>query len=127
MAIMLNEIVSPKERGRVRRHLRLRKRVIGTTERPRLVIHRSHLHFYASAVNDATGQTLLTLGTTAPEFRATSKKGGNVEGAAALGALFAQAVKAKGITKVAFDRGGYLYHGRVKAFADAARQQGLEF
>ena len=123
----LSVIQSPQEAGRVRRHFRLRKRLIGTAERPRLAVHRSHLHFYASAVNDMTGQTLMTLGTTAPEFRKTAKKGGNVEGAVTLGALFAQTAKAKGITKVAFDRGGYLYHGRVKAFADAARQHGLEF
>jgi len=118
---------SVKEAGRVRRHHRIRKRVIGTAERPRLVIHRSHLHFYAQMVDDVAGRTLLTLGTTAPAFRERGKKGGNVEGAAVLGELVAAAAKAKGITKVAFDRGGYLYHGRVQVFADAARKHGLEF
>src|SRR3989338_2517151 len=96
----LSVIQSPQEAGRPRRHSRPRKRLIGTAERPRLAVHRSHLHFYASAVNDMTGQTLMTLGTTTPEFRKTAKKGGNVEGAVTLGALFAQAAKAKGITKI---------------------------
>ena len=118
---------SPKEAGRVRRHFRIRKRLIGTAERPRLVIHRSHLHFYAQVVDDAAGRTLLTLATTAPAFQARGTKGGNVDGASVLGELVATAAKAKGITKVAFDRGGYLYHGRVQAFADAARKHGLEF
>lgn len=116
-----------REAGRIRRHLRLRKRVIGTRERPRLVMHRSHLHLYAQVVDDVSGRTLLTLGTTAPAFQARSKKGGNVAAAAILGELVAQAAKTHGITQVAFDRGGYLYHGRVQAFAESARKHGLDF
>jgi len=142
----LSSIHSPQEAGRVRRHFRIRKRLSGTVERPRLVIHRSHLHLYAQVVDDAAGKTLVTLGTTAPAFRERvsasgtasaggsqaragqgGAKGGNVAGAVVLGELVAKAAKTHGIAKVAFDRGGYLYHGRVKAFADAARQHGLEF
>lgn len=128
---LLSSIQSPQEAGRVRRHFRIRKRLSGTAERPRLVIHRSHLHLYAQVVDDAAGKTLLTLGTTAPAFRERAGqggvKGGNVAGAVVLGELVAKTAKTRGIAKVAFDRGGYLYHGRVKAFADAARQHGLEF
>ncbi|MBI4313694.1 MAG: 50S ribosomal protein L18 [Candidatus Omnitrophica bacterium] len=124
---MLETIQSAKEYGRVRRHLRIRKRLQGTPERPRLVIHRSHLHLYAQLVDDAAQKTLLTLGTTSPHFQAKSKKGGNVEAAEILGELVAKTAAAKGIKQVAFDRGGYLYHGRVKAFAQAARQHGLDF
>ncbi|MBI4228042.1 MAG: 50S ribosomal protein L18, partial [Candidatus Omnitrophica bacterium] len=122
---LLASIKSPQEAGRVRRHFRIRKRLSGTAARPRLVVHRSHLHFYAQLVDDAAGRTLLTMGTTAPAFRSAAPgggaaDGGNVAGAAVLGELVAKAATARGITKVAFDRGGYLYHGRVKAFADAA-------
>lgn len=130
---LLSSIRSPQEAGRLRRHFRIRKRLSGTGERPRLVVHRSHLHLYAQLVDDRSGKTLLTLGTTAPAFRErvppgdASIKGGNVAGAAVLGELVAKAATQHGITKIAFDRGGYLYHGRVKAFADAARQHGLEF
>ena len=127
MPQLLSAIASRREAGRIRRHLRIRKRVIGTAERPRLVIHRSHLHFYAQIVDDVAAKTLVTLGTTAQPFRERGKKGGNVEGAEVLGELVAQVAKTKGIAKVAFDRGGYLYHGRVKAFADAARKHGLDF
>lgn len=127
---LLSSISSPKEAGRIRRHFRIRKSLNGTAERPRLVVHRSHLHLYASLIDDLAGKTLLTLGTTAPAFRELVKgavKGGNVAGAVALGELVAKAAAKQGITKIAFDRGGYLYHGRVKAFADAARKHGLEF
>lgn len=146
---LLSSIRSPQEAGRLRRHFRIRKRLSGTGDRPRLVVHRSHLHLYAQLVDDRSGKTLLTLGTTAPAFRervsasgtasasgsrervgasgTASVKGGNVAGAAVLGELVAKAATQHGITKIAFDRGGYLYHGRVKAFADAARQHGLEF
>lgn len=127
MTATLQTIQSIKESGRVRRHFRIRKRLSGTGDRPRLIVHRSHLHLYAQVVDDVAQKTLLTLGTTAPAFQARSKKGGNVEAAVILGELVAKAAKAKGVAKVAFDRGGYLYHGRIKAFADAARKHGLEF
>lgn len=148
----LKTIQSVRERGRIRRHWRIRRRVAGTADRPRLVVHRSHLHLYAQVVDDRTGRTLLTVGTTAPTFRAKAVtpppgspptaasegrpggpkpgggvKGGNIDGAKVLGELVAQAAKAKGITQVAFDRGGYRYHGRIQAFAESARQHGLVF
>lgn len=113
--------------GRLRRHRRIRKRLQGTSARPRLLVHRSHLHLYAQVVDDMAGRTLLMLGTTSPAFQQRAKKGGNVEAAMLLGELVAQTAKAQGIGKVAFDRGGYLYHGRVKAFAEAARTHGLDF
>lgn len=123
----LATIGSAREAGRVRRHLRIRKRVVGTAERPRLVVHRSHLHFYAQVVDDLAHRTLLMVGTTAPAFRQRSAQGGTVKAAALLGELVAEAARARGIRQVAFDRGGYLYHGRVQAFAEAARQHGLVF
>ncbi len=123
----LSTIGSTREAGRIRRHWHIRKRLIGTAERPRLVVHRSHLHLYAQVIDDTLNTILVTLGTPAPSFQTRSKKGGNVAAAGILGELVAQAAKAKGVTKVAFDRGGYLYHGRIKAFADAARQHGLDF
>lgn len=127
MSLLPETLRSRGEAGRLRRHLRIRKRVVGTPKRPRLVVHRSHLHFYAQVVDDTTGRTLLALGTTSPVFRERVKKGGNVEAAKILGELVAQAAKGKGITQVCFDRGGYLYHGRVRGFAEAAREHGLEF
>jgi len=132
----LATIGSAREAGRVRRHLRIRKRVVGTAERPRLVVHRSHLHFYAQVVDDLAHRTLLMVGTTAPAFRQRSaqgstgpehSRGGTVKAAALLGELVADEASARGIRQVAFDRGGYLYHGRVQAFAEAARQHGLVF
>ena len=124
---ILMEILSARERGRVRRHFRIRKRVVGAADRPRLAVHRSHLHLYAQLVDDTAGRALVSLGTTSPVFRERASKGGNVQAATILGELVAKVAKDKGITKVAFDRGGYLYHGRVKAFAEAARKHGLEF
>jgi large subunit ribosomal protein L18 len=118
---------------RDRRHrisLRLRKRVGGTSERPRLAIFRSVSHIYAQVIDDQAGTTLVSASTTEPALKAKltdGAKGGNVAGAKAIGAAVAERLKAKGITRVVFDRGGFLYHGRVKAVADAAREAGLEF
>ena len=117
---------SARELLRVRRHLRVRKKVTGQADRPRLVVHRSHLHLVAQIVDDMAGKTLLTCSTRQPEFRKKFSKGGNVEAAKHLGELVAQTAGAAGIKKVVFDRGGYAYHGRVKALADAARAKGLE-
>ncbi len=105
----------------------MRKKVMGTLERPRLVVRRSSLHMYAQFVDDFAGKTLLACSTLEPKFRQGSSKGGNVEAAKRLGEVAAQAAKAAGVKKVVFDRGGYLYHGRVKALADSARAHGLEF
>jgi large subunit ribosomal protein L18 len=110
---------------RLRIHKRIRNRVAGTPERPRLVVFRSVNHIYAQVIDDQQGHTLAAAGTTEKDMR--GKAGGNVEGAKLIGKAVAERAKEKGITRVVFDRGGYLYHGRVKALADAARQAGLEF
>ena len=118
---------------RDRRHrisLRLRKRIAGTPERPRLAVFRSVSHIYAQVIDDAAGTTLVSASTTEPALKAKmteGAKGGNLAGAKAIGVAVAERLKARGITRVVFDRGGFLYHGRVKAVADAARESGLEF
>ena len=117
---------SARELGRRRRHHRVRKRVSGDSARPRLVVRRSHLHLYAQMVDDSAGKTLLSASTRHPEFRKKFSKGGTVEAAKQLGEFVAQMAKQLSISKAVFDRGGYLYHGRVKALADAARSGGLE-
>ncbi len=114
------------EAQRLRRHLRIRKKVHGTVERPRLVIHRSHLNLYAQIVDDLAGKTLVAVSTMDPEFRKKNKKGGNLDAAKQLGERVAESALSAGIKKVVFDRGGYMYHGRIKALADAARQKGLD-
>lgn len=123
MARKLNE----REQKRRAKHRRIRKKISGTADRPRLCVHRSVKNLYAQIIDDAAGKVLCGMSTLNKELAATSRNGGNVEGAAALGAKFAKTAKDKGISRVSFDRGGYMYHGRVKAFADAARENGLEF
>lgn len=113
-----------KNEIRLRIHKRIRRKVAGTEQRPRLAIFRSVNHIYAQLIDDEKGNTLASAGSTE---KGLSVKGGNVEGAKAIGQKVAERAKEKGITKVVFDRGGYLYHGRVKALADAAREAGLEF
>ncbi len=113
---------------RTRRHVISRKKISGTKEKPRLNVYRSLNHIYAQILDDANGQTILSLSTTSSVLRDKVKKdSGNVKGASMLGEALAALCKSKGITKVVFDRGGYLYHGRVKALAEAARKGGLEF
>lgn len=109
---------------RLRIHQRIRSRVAGTLERPRLAVFRSVNHIYAQVIDDGQGHTLVAAASTEKDLRG---KGGNLEGAKLIGKAVAQRAKEKGISKVVFDRGGYLYHGRVKALADAAREAGLEF
>jgi len=109
------------------RHERVRKTVVGTPERPRLCVHRSINNLIAQVVDDTSRKVLFGISTQNKELRAKLKSGGNVSAASALGEVMAQKAKKEGITKVSFDRGGYLYHGRVKAFAEAARKGGLEF
>lgn len=111
--------------ARQRRHARIRKRIRGTSERPRLAVFRSLKHISAQVIDDTRGVTLAAASTLDPELRGVT--GTKVERARAVGAAIARRAKAAGITKVVFDRGGYLYHGRVKALADAAREGGLEF
>ena len=109
-----------------KRRWRIRKKVIGTTERPRLSVHFSNKNIYAQAIDDSTGHTLVFVSTLAKEQRDQSVKA-NLEGSAALGKSFGEKAKEAGITKVVFDRNGRRYHGCVKTFADAAREAGLEF
>ena len=110
---------------RTRVHLRIRKRLRGSQERPRLSVYRSVKHIYAQVVDDQAGRTLVSASSN--EKSGAVKGGGNVSGAKAIGKLVAERARQAGIKKVVFDRGGYLYHGRVKALADAAREGGLEF
>jgi large subunit ribosomal protein L18 len=112
--------------ARKRRHERVRRRVAGTAERPRLNVYRSNLHIYAQVINDDAGHTLCAASTMDPAIR-EAVKGYNVDGATAVGKLIAERAKAAGVEQVVFDRGGYLYHGRIKALADAAREGGLDF
>lgn len=124
----MRPIHRPKKRQerRYRRHLRVRLRVAGDAERPRLVVYRSLKHVYAQLVNDQLGTALLGV-TDTSEGIVLPSEGGKVAKAKAVGTLLASKAKAAGITKVVFDRGGYKYHGRVKAVADGAREGGLEF
>jgi large subunit ribosomal protein L18 len=115
--------ITPRHVIRKRVHFRIREKVAGHGQRPRLNVHRSLNHIYAQLIDDAAGTTVASASTLA----AKSKTGGNVAAAKEVGKAIAEAAKEKGITKVVFDRGGYLYHGRVKALAEAARAAGLEF
>lgn len=122
--------IKTKEDRRHRISLRLRKRISGTAERPRLAVFRSVSHIYAQAIDDTAGVTLASASSTEPAVKAQFTSGarpGNKGGAQVIGRLVAERLKEKGITRVVFDRGGFLYHGRVKAVADAAREAGLEF
>ena len=122
--------IKTKDDRRVRIKLRLRKRIAGTQERPRLTVFRSVSHIYAQVVDDMSGQTLVAASTTEPSVKAAFSKGiggGNTKGAEAIGKTIAERSAEKGIKRVVFDRGGFLYHGRIRAVADAARKAGLEF
>jgi large subunit ribosomal protein L18 len=112
---------------RERRHLRVRKKVTGTTERPRLAVFRSEHHIYAQVIDDSAGHTLVAASSLDPGVKSDQKYGGNVNAAKAVGQLLGERAKEKGVAKVVFDRGGFAYHGRVAALADAAREAGLEF
>jgi large subunit ribosomal protein L18 len=109
------------------RHERLRRRVRGTAERPRLAVYRSIKHISAQLVDDESGRTLVAADSRSKSFQGEHKTGGNVAAAKAVGTLLAERAKAAGVTHIVFDRGGYQYHGRVKALADAARAGGLTF
>ena len=108
---------------RIRRHARVRKRISGTPDRPRLAVFRSTRHIRAQVVDDTTGRTIAAAST---EEKSLGSKGGNIASATAVGRLVAERAKAAGVTQVVFDRGGFRYHGRVAALADAARKEGLE-
>jgi len=117
---------SSKDKTRRRIHQRLRSRLSGSKERPRLNVYRSLNHIYVQVIDDLHGQTLVSA-SSAEGKQAERRTGGNVAAAKAVGKAIAERAKAKGIAKVVFDRGGYIYHGRVKALADAAREGGLQF
>jgi large subunit ribosomal protein L18 len=122
--------IKTKKDRRVRIALRQRKRIAGTAERPRLRVFRSVSHIYAQVIDDMTGTTVAAASSTEPSLKtvfAKDVRGGNLKGAQALGKTIAERLQEKGIKRVVFDRGGFLYHGRIKAVADAAREAGLEF
>ena len=122
--------IKTKDDRRVRIHLRQRKRISGTKERPRLSVFRSVTHMYAQVIDDMSGQTLASASSIEPTLKAGlagKTRGGNVAGAQFIGKTIAERLLEKGIKKVVFDRNGYLYHGRIQAVADAARKAGLEF
>ena|SRR5919108_255956 len=122
--------IKTKDDRRERIHLRQRKRILGTPQRPRLSVFRSVSHIYAQVIDDMSGRTLVSASTTDAALKAKFAKdvrGGNLKGAEAIGKAIAERSVEKGIKRVVFDRGGFLYHGRIRAVADAARKAGLEF
>jgi len=122
---MISALDRAQERDRI--HRRIRKKIAGTSARPRLCVFRSLNHMYAQVVDDSQGKTLASASTRDKDIRAEAGKGGNVTAAKAVGKAIAERARAEGIESVVFDRGGYIYHGRVKALADAARESGLKF
>lgn len=112
---------------RLKRHRRIRIGIQGSPERPRLVVHRSLKNLYAQLIDDTKDKTIFTLSTLDKQIREKFPYAGNIKAAGFFGEVFAQLAKEKGITKIVFDRGGYLYHGRVKAFAESLRKGGVEF
>ncbi len=122
---MITPLDRANERGRI--HLRIRRKISGSSERPRLCVFRSLHHIYAQVVDDGKGCTLVSASTVEKDIRGKLKGTGDVAAAKQVGKMIAERAKAKGIGLVVFDRGGYPYHGRVKALADAAREGGLKF
>ena len=116
-----------RREARERRHKRLRQHVVGTAERPRLNVYRSLHHSHAQIIDDSVGHTLVSASSVEPELRAKLGSTGNQEAAKEVGLVLAQRAKERGIGKVVFDRGGYIYHGRIASLADGAREGGLEF
>ena len=120
-------MITPRPRAEIRQavHKRIRKKLTGTPQRPRLCVYRSLNHIYAQVIDDTKGTTLCSASTVEKDLK--SKPGGNIDSAKEIGRLIAERARAKGIEDVVFDRGGYLYHGRVKSLAEAARGAGLKF
>lgn len=125
MEVMITK--GDKNKARLKRHLRVRKKVQGTAARPRLNVYRSSKHIYAQLIDDVAGVTLASASTVDKELSGSIGNGGNVESARKVGELIAKRAQEKGVKNIVFDRGGYLYHGRIQALADAAREAGLEF
>src|SRR5687768_15179415 len=123
----MTSMTKDRRRLRVRRHYRVRKKVMGTAERPRLAVFRSNKHIVAQVIDDRSGRTLAAASTLEGDVRSAGGATGNKTAAASIGKLVAERAKAAGVTTVVFDRGGFMYHGRVAALADAAREAGLEF
>lgn len=126
---VLQEMIKKLNRNkeRKRRHLRVRKRISGTAERPRLNVYKSLKHIYAQIIDDTTGNTLVAASTLDPALKGKLESGGNKEAARAVGKLIGEKALEKGIKKVVLDRGGYIYHGKIKELAEAAREAGLDF
>ena len=122
-------MVSKESRSKVRvkKHMKIRNRFSGTTERPRLAVFRSNNHMYAQIIDDTVGNTLVSASTLEKEIKAELEKTNNVDAAAYLGTVIAKRAIEKGIKEVVFDRGGFIYQGKIAALADAAREAGLEF
>ena len=122
-------MVSKKSRSEIRRkkHLKLRNRFSGTTQRPRLAVFRSNNHMYAQIIDDTVGNTLVSASTLQKDVKAELEKTNNVDAAAYLGTVLGKKAVEAGITEVVFDRGGFIYQGKIQAFADAAREAGLNF
>jgi large subunit ribosomal protein L18 len=125
MSIKISKHTAQKKQTRFKRKKRIRGRLEGTPERPRLAVYRSNQHIYVQIIDDNKGVTLASASTSEEELRGKAKN--TIEGAKAVGSLVAKRALAKKIDSIVFDRGGYLYHGRVKALADAAREGGLKF
>jgi len=122
---MISQLDRARERRRI--HRRIRRKLMGTTERPRLAVFRSLNHMYAQIIDDMQGKTLAAASTLEKDVLGDSKGSGNLTAAKLVGKSIAERAKAKGIASVVFDRGGYIYHGRIKALAEAARESGLKF
>lgn len=120
-------LIRKKRMSHLRRRKRVRQKITGTGSRPRLAVFRSLKHIYAQLINDELGVTVVEASTLSPELKETLSNGGNIAAAERVGALIAQKAKQREIEGVVFDRGGHLYHGRIKALAEAARQEGLKF
>ncbi len=123
----LHKRTSEKTVARFVRHKRVRKKIVGTPERPRLAVFRSNLHIYVQIIDDVNGKTLLAASTLTPAVKEKMTVTSNKDAAKAVGMAVAEMAKSKGITAVVFDRGGFLFHGRIKALADGAREGGLQF
>ena len=124
---MSTGITNPRYTARIKRKKRIRRKVEGTEARPRLTVFRSDKHIYAQIINDQTGATLVSASTLSPEYREMEPIKGKVGAAKRIGELVARKAIEKGIGKVVFDRNGFIYHGRIQALADAAREKGLDF
>ena len=120
-------LIKKKRMGHLRRRKRIRQKISGTGDRPRLSVFRSLKHIYAQLIDDELGVTIAEASTLSPELKESVSKGGNIEAAQQVGALLAQKAKQHEIQVAIFDRGGHLYHGRIKALAEAAREEGLKF